>query len=103
MTDPFKNQRYSYNQSYPNEFLPMDPKMYSSMASSTLRNTPSSPDLRNRLNMQLKELNDVSAPPANPNQEAENKPEFIQAFVHSNKDVLKQLKSNNELLFKGAK
>lgn len=106
MTDPFKNQRYSFQNS--NEFnnfsansIYQESSMHSSSVNpSSLKTVPSSPELMNRLNNQLKELNEFTS---SKNLDYSNRVEFQQAFIHSNKELIKQLKSNNELLFKGAK
>ncbi|CAF0768525.1 unnamed protein product [Brachionus calyciflorus] len=104
MTDPFKYQNNSFKPSYIPNLDVKDDKYINGMA-----RVPSSPDLQFRVNQKIKELNDFSMRPTNDNfnenynQEFSNRNDFSQAYTHNNKELIKQLKSNNELLFKASK
>lgn len=85
MTDPFKNQRYSYKANL-TELRPTDNRLSP--------NEYNEHFYQRMLSQPVESVNLI---------DKSNKQDFYQNYINANKDVIKQLKSNIELVFKGAK
>jgi hypothetical protein len=92
MTDPFKNQRYSYKANLAE--LRLGDQTGSSSSSNLASANYSSSLGRMPLNQPIESANLL---------DNSNRQEFYQNYILANRDNIKQLKSNIELLFKGAK
>jgi hypothetical protein len=100
MTDPFKNQRYSSSSS--SNLLNRNnesPIVYSQQLRQQypIDRNENEPSIRtNKSYTQLLSVNDVET-------SLKQQDAFIESHFHSNKETIKQLKSNIELLFKGTR
>lgn len=94
MTDPFKNQRYSYNANINDLGSPPGVQHNPMNKYNDYLYKPSG-DQPMTTTMDATNLSNLAS--------SNNKQEFYQAYIHANRDAIKQLKSNIELLFKGAK